>query len=146
MINHYTQKNLSAVFVLGDNFYDNGVKSTSTDSTWMNYWTNIYLTNGSSLGSVPWYAVIGNHDYGYGEYGVQAQIDRTFIADNSTKWVMPAQNYSQSFDIVGGVTVIFNDTTTLSPSVNKCCNEKGGVSTSIQNGRIANQVLLLLLF
>lgn len=67
---------------------------------------------------------IGNHDYGYGATGVQAQIDRTLIDDH---WYMPSTNYSKTFNIPNGgtVAIIFVDTTTLAPSVNKCCNENG---------------------
>ena len=56
--------------------------------------------------------------------GPQAEIDRTSIDDY---WVMPTQYYSKSFAIPGGglLSIVFVDTTTLAPSVNQCCNEKG---------------------
>jgi hypothetical protein len=38
------------------------------------------------------------------------------------------------------VSIVFVDTTTLAPSVNQCCNEKGGVSTDTQAQRIATQL------
>ena len=71
-----------------------------------------------------WYIFIGNHDYGYGSKGIQAQLDRSLIDDF---WSMKSTNYSKSFDIPNGgtVTIVFVDTTTLAPSVNKCCNENG---------------------
>lgn len=115
----------SAVVALGDNFYDYGVKS-STDSLWTSLWTDVYMPY-SSL-NIPWYAVLGNHDYGYGQQGVQAQIDRTWLdTDGASTWVMPATNYTQRFDIPSGgyVQIVFIDTTTLAPSENKCCNSKG---------------------
>ena len=54
---------LKAQFVLntGDNFYYYGVKSTS-DPMWENTFEQIY-TQDSLM--VPWYGVLGNHDYGY---------------------------------------------------------------------------------
>lgn len=67
---------------------------------------------------------LGNHDYGYGAKGIQAQLDRSLIDDY---WSFKSTNYSKTYDIPNGGTVIivFVDTTTLAPSVNKCCNENG---------------------
>ena len=42
---------------LGDNFYVNGVEST-TDSMWDTHWKNVYLDNYLTL-KVPWYTVFG---------------------------------------------------------------------------------------
>ena len=85
---------------------------------------------------------------------------------------MPSTNYSKTFQIPSGgsVSIIFVDTTTLAPSVNKCCNENGwvniyllcgdeayrerndldfdcilkffrGISTDVQAARIQNQLV-----
>jgi hypothetical protein len=112
----------SFIIALGDNFYTNGV-SSSTDSYWDYLWVNVYLDYYPSL-RVSWYPVFGNHDYGYGAQGVQAQLDRTLIDEY---WSFPATNYTKTFDIPEGgtVTVVFIDTTILAPSENKCCNENG---------------------
>jgi hypothetical protein len=112
----------SFIIALGDNFYSNGV-SSSTDSYWDYLWVNVYLDYYPSL-RVSWYPVFGNHDYGYGAQGVQAQLDRTLIDEY---WSFPATNYSKTFDIPQGgtVTVVFIDTTILAPSENKCCNSNG---------------------
>ena len=74
---------------------------------------------------LPWYPVFGNHDYGFGASGVQAQIDRYEALDDDL-WVFPATNYSRVFR-AGKVSVqiVFIDTTTLAPSENKCCNANG---------------------
>jgi hypothetical protein len=54
------------IIALGDNFYSDGVASTS-DSLWTSNWKNIYLPNNDSNSlAVPWYPIFGNHDYGYG--------------------------------------------------------------------------------
>jgi hypothetical protein len=110
------------VVALGDNFYTNGVAST-TDSLWDSLWTNIYLTNYQSL-RLPWFPILGNHDYGYGSTGVQAQLDRTLVDEY---WTFPTTNYTRRFSIPSGgsVQIVFIDTTTLAPSENKCCNSKG---------------------
>ena len=47
----------SFVVALGDNFYTNGVSST-TDVYWDYLWTNVYLDYYASL-RVPWYPVLG---------------------------------------------------------------------------------------
>ena len=73
------------------------------------------------------YAVIGNHDRGYGETGVQAQIDKT-KDDTYGLWNMPATNYTKRFEINDVVMqIIFIDTTTLAPTENSCCNSNGCV-------------------
>lgn len=111
----------SFVVALGDNFYTKGVYSTS-DVLWQYLWSDIYLQY-DSLKSIPWYAVLGNHDYGYGATGVQAQIDRT---QTDPLWRMPALNYTKRFQVNDiSVQIIFIDTTTLAPSENSCCNSKG---------------------
>lgn len=114
------------ILSLGDNFYDNGVLS-ATDTPWTTHWKNVYLQNHTNL-RVPWYPIFGNHDYGYGQQGLQAQMDRSETDDyTSNLWQFPSTNYSKLFPIPGGgmVGVVFVDTTTLAPSQNKCCNENG---------------------
>ena len=126
-----TQNNITLQFILslGDNFYDNGVNSIS-DSLWITHWRDVYLSNYTNL-RVPWYPVFGNHDYGYGKQGIEAQLTRTksTINDYSNKlWQFPSTNYSKIFlipDNGGIVGIIFVDTTTLAPSENKCCNQNG---------------------
>ena len=71
------------VISVGDNFYDDGVQSTS-DPQWRSSFEEIYTAH--SL-QVPWYVALGNHDY----RGVpQAQID---YAGTSTRWRMPSRYY-----------------------------------------------------
>lgn len=47
----------------GDNFYPNGLNS-SDDALFSKSFTSVYSQ--PSLKSIPWYAVLGNHDYGDG--------------------------------------------------------------------------------
>lgn len=49
----------SFVVALGDNFYTNGV-SSSTDVYWDYLWTNVYLDYYAAL-RIPWYPVFGKH-------------------------------------------------------------------------------------
>lgn len=116
----------SFVIALGDNFYDNGV-SSATDILWDYLWKDIYL--GYSSLRIPWYPVFGNHDYGGGAAYVQAQLARTKEHLDDDLWQFDATNYTKIFEIPGSggatVQIVFVDTTTLAPSVNKCCNQNG---------------------
>jgi hypothetical protein len=65
----------------GDNFYWCGLKNTS-DFQLKDDWLTPYGSAG--LLDLPWYSVLGNHEYGY---NVQAQIDmgkeyKTWILDD----------------------------------------------------------------
>lgn len=71
------------VISVGDNFYDEGVRS-STDPQWRTSFEAVY--SAPSL-QIPWYVALGNHDY----RGVpQAQIDYTRV---SPRWRMPDRYY-----------------------------------------------------
>ena len=71
------------VISVGDNFYDNGVQSTS-DPRWQSSFEDVY--SASSL-QIPWFVALGNHDY----RGVpQAQVDYSRV---STRWSMPSRYY-----------------------------------------------------
>lgn len=113
------------VIALGDNFYDDGVSSVN-DTLWNSLWKDIYIKNFTGL-NIPWYGVLGNHDYGSGTNGVKAQVARTSFGDDDF-WTMPDTNYSKTFGIPNtndSVMFVFCDTTTLAPSENECCNEEG---------------------
>lgn len=71
------------VVSVGDNFYYNGVQS-STDPQWRSSYEDIYVAR--SL-QIPWYVALGNHDY---RGAPQAQIDYSKI---SNRWRMPARYY-----------------------------------------------------
>ena len=69
------------VLSVGDNFYENGVQSTS-DAQWRTSFEEIY-TDPALM--VPWQVVLGNHDY---RGNPQAQIDYTAV---SKRWRMPSR-------------------------------------------------------
>lgn len=82
------------VFLLGDNFYPSGVTST-TDPQWVTAFEQPY----SAVGQ-PFYAVLGNHDYGGGGTGNefskgQYEIDKTEFDGGVavSKWRMPDNHY-----------------------------------------------------
>lgn len=79
------------VISVGDNFYEDGVQSTS-DPLWRSSFEEIYAAR--SL-QVPWYAALGNHDY----RGVpQAQVD---YARSSVRWRMPSRYYKVAGSDIG---------------------------------------------
>ena len=85
------------VISTGDNFYEMGIKS-NTDSLLKKSFENIYT--GDNL-QIPWYATLGNHDYGGSVY---AQIDYTKF---SKRWKMPERTYSFEQEIPGKYKVLF---------------------------------------
>ncbi|MBC8109597.1 MAG: metallophosphoesterase [Verrucomicrobia bacterium] len=90
---------IGARFVIstGDNFYPTGVASTDDPQWWFSF-ENVYRSH--SL-NVPWYAVLGNHDY---NGNTKAQID---YGKKSMRWKMPAPYYTMA---QGNVRFVFIDT------------------------------------
>lgn len=74
------------VATTGDNFYPLGVNSVE-DGQWHTSFEEIYIHPG--LAGTPWYAALGNHDYGG---RVEAQIGR----DGQGRWNMPKRWYPVS--------------------------------------------------
>lgn len=68
----------------GDNFYNDGVASAD-DPQWKSKFETIYT--GSAL-EIPWYAVLGNHDY---RLNPEAQIE---YGKKNPRWNMPARFYT----------------------------------------------------
>lgn len=77
------QMHCSHVFSVGDNFYENGVQST-TDPQWRSSFEEVYSAPALQI---PWYVALGNHDY---RGDPQAQVDYTQL---SQRWRMPARYY-----------------------------------------------------
>ena len=64
--------------------------------------------------------------------------------DNYNPFIALFRNYTKIFPIPGNlghfIQIVFIDTTTLNPSANGCCNEKGGVSVADQKKLIQDQL------
>lgn len=71
------------VLAIGDNFYSDGVASVD-DPLWQSVFEGVYTHPALQ---VPWYALLGNHDY---RGNPQAQLD---YATRSKRWRMPARYY-----------------------------------------------------
>jgi acid phosphatase len=78
------QNSVEFVLYLGDNFYDNGVNSVN-DPKFQTHFEQIY---DNIVLNMPFYVVVGNHDY---RGDVYAQIAYT---ERSTRWYMPALYYT----------------------------------------------------
>jgi len=74
------------VVAVGDNFYEDGVKSVD-DPQWQSSFEKVYTA--ASL-QVPWRAILGNHDY---HGNCDAQIA---YSNFSKRWTMPARYYTRS--------------------------------------------------
>lgn len=98
---------LNMVLLLGDNFYGKSLSGTS-DPAWQLKFERVY--HGRWLSHVPFYAVLGNHDYPDSaavelEYGKQGA--------GSGRWQMPDRTYTRDFGSAEGrplLRVVFLDT------------------------------------
>lgn len=77
------------VFLLGDNFYQTGVDSVN-DPLWESRFEKMYT--GECLEKIPFYAILGNHDY---RSFPEAQI--AYTRERDGRWRMPARYYSLRF-------------------------------------------------
>ena len=95
---------VEAVLALGDIHHFMGVESVN-DPLWM---TNYELIYSHPELQIPWYPILGNHEY---RGNTQAVLDYSNV---SRRWQMPARYYSKVFE-EDGVTlrVVFIDTTPL---------------------------------
>ncbi len=81
----------------GDNFYPSGVRSAD-DPRWESHFERVYAE--SSL-RVPWYPVLGNHDYrGHPD----AQVA---YSQRNRLWRMPARYYTHEHTLPDGTPVLF---------------------------------------
>lgn len=100
-----TAADIDAKFVIntGDNFYYCGVQNI-TDEMFKADFEDVFTAK--SL-YVPWYGVLGNHDYAY---SVEAQFK--YKSPNNDRWQLPSQYYSKRI-LLGGTqyaTFVFVDT------------------------------------
>ena len=99
------------VIAVGDNFYEDGVASV-TDTHWQNSFEKVYTAPALQ---VPWWAVLGNHDY-HGNCDAQIDYSHSPNARNSSKrWNMPARYYTRTekIDEKSPVDCFYIDTTPM---------------------------------
>ena len=88
----HQQERFDLGITLGDNFYFCGVRSV-TDSKWTTRWENLYTPLG-----IPFYASLGNHDYGRPVelcpvYRGSPEVEVEYTK-KSASWRMPARYYT----------------------------------------------------
>ncbi len=103
---HHPQK------IQGDNIYEEGVTSVD-DPLWDSRYCNVYTD--PTLLDVPWYAILGNHDYYAGgeEFQIEYYVQKL---DPAQRWYMPSHYYSNIWPDVGGgqsMQILFLDTVQL---------------------------------
>jgi len=89
--------------LLGDNFYPTGVSGTMDPQ-----WQTAFVTPYANV-NIPFYAVLGNHDYG-GDgagYELQQALNQIAYAQVNPKWKQPGRHYKWS---QGGVDFFGADT------------------------------------
>lgn len=91
------QEKCNFVMSTGDNIYPDGVISAN-DPQWKTKFEKVYT--GEAL-DIPWYAVLGNHDY---KNNPQAQVDYSTL---NPQWNMPDRYYSFSKEIDAHTAVDF---------------------------------------
>jgi tartrate-resistant acid phosphatase type 5 len=106
-------KDLNPKFIIsvGDNFYNNGVQSVD-DPHWQKSFEDVYRDPALS---VPWYCILGNHDY-HGNCDAQVAYNKT-----NPRWNMPARYYvqSQQIDAITTADFFYLDTTPMVKSYYK---------------------------
>jgi tartrate-resistant acid phosphatase type 5 len=102
-----TAEAIGARFVVstGDNFYPSGVKNVD-DPQWKTSFENIYTMGALSI---PWYAVLGNHDH---RGNIKAQVQ---YSERSSRWRMPATYYKRTENLADGSSaeLFFLDSDTI---------------------------------
>eukprot|EP00475_Leptophrys_vorax_P035529 TRINITY_DN585_c0_g1_i1.p1 TRINITY_DN585_c0_g1~~TRINITY_DN585_c0_g1_i1.p1 ORF type:complete len:373 (-),score=100.81 TRINITY_DN585_c0_g1_i1:50-1168(-) len=103
---------INFIISVGDNFYQDGVSSVD-DSQWQSTFSDVY-NQYDSLKSLPWYAVLGNHDY---HQNADAQIQYSAV---SAQWKMPGHYFSTNYTGAGwSVKFVYIDTIWFGPTISK---------------------------
>lgn len=98
---------------LGDNFYEVGVQNT-TDPLWQKYYRALFTAPDTY---VPWYPILGNHDY-YSGPSPQAEIDY-YKQRKDNRWTFPDYQYTRTWNIPGSsktMQIVFINTPAICPN------------------------------
>jgi len=129
----------SFILNVGDNFYWGGIPKlcgtskpadACSDPTFESTFEGIY--KGDGLDGVPWFSVLGNHDYGGTGYqqGWDLQIYRTFCPNS--RWRMPGLWWSQKVQFKDFSIDVFmldsNVNDAVSTPGHSICEDKQGVA------------------
>lgn len=125
-------KNSDFVMLLGDNFYRYGVQSNE-DAQWLYKFENMY--RGEAFDHVPFYAVLGNHDYNGNE---QAEFEYSHKRSGSGRWNMPARDYIEYYGETNNAAllkVIYLDTSPQSRAHEDTAHQLSKMLASSQHAR-----------
>jgi tartrate-resistant acid phosphatase type 5 len=89
--------NAQFIITTGDNFYPVGVKDTD-DPHWRKSFYDVYNKSGHNI---PWYPVLGNHDYASNP---QAQVE---FSSKSKRWNMPSRYYHKNKKLSDSLNALF---------------------------------------
>jgi predicted phosphodiesterase len=123
--------NLDFIISAGDNFYEDGVSSTS-DPQWKSTFEDVYL-NEPALKDIDWIAVLGNHDY---HQNPEAQIQYSAV---NPRWNMDAHYFSRTFKFGDATSAkfVFIDTIILGPKISHSTKDKVPDQENAYNAQIA---------
>lgn len=88
-----SSSNVSFVMLLGDNFYENGIRGDDHNARFGETFEAVFAA--PSLATMPFYAILGNHDY---RGNVTAQVAYT---DLSSRWRFPSLYYNFTAPVPG---------------------------------------------
>lgn len=106
------------ICALGDNFYDQGIDSEDSER-WNTHYNDIYIKPYPNLHNVPWYAILGNHDYYGGLKSINAEI---LHSRKSNNWNLPYYYY-YFCDPTNSAYFIYIDTCNIYPELYEETNE-----------------------
>lgn len=89
-------RRVNFAIALGDNFYSSGIDSLD-DRQWRYKFENVY--RGRYLSALPFYAVLGNHDY-QGRPDLEIEYSRRRLG--SARWRMPDHYHVEDYGQAGG--------------------------------------------
>jgi tartrate-resistant acid phosphatase type 5 len=121
--------NASMAWMLGDNFYNNGVKDEH-DPRFQETFENVFVA--PSLMDIPFWIVGGNHDH-YGN--ITGEVE---YSNHSKRWTFPSRYYTQSWPVPGTnyvLQVVMIDTVDL-------CGYSEGLDSCKERGIPAEDCLV----
>lgn len=98
----YTQQPVAAIISTGDNIYPSGVRNVD-DRQWQSKFERIFASDALP---VPFWAVLGNHDYRKNPDAQVLYSDKVLADGQRTRWRMPGKNWTTVFsEPASGMTI-----------------------------------------
>ena len=97
LTNYAAQSSPKFVLAMGDNFYDDGVTST-TDPQWESTWRRTWVDPFPQMHGVKWLPLLGNHDYHPGIEGANFQVARSGATDDD-EWDFDSRSWTRKLSV-----------------------------------------------